>query len=76
MFLLKSKKTVMIALWAENDDLYSVVDQEYCREVVGENSGKVGTIVHQAMYGDSRGRSRIDTETNIVDMLLIKNCSM
>ena len=28
-----------------NDDLYSVVDQEYCREVVGENSGKVGTIV-------------------------------
>ena len=38
-----------------NDDSYSVVNQEYRQEVVGENSCKVGTIVHQAMYGDSRG---------------------
>ena len=58
-----------------NDDFYSAVDQQYHREVVGKDNDDVGTIAEKAMLGNSKGRSRVNTVADILDILLAKNRS-
>ena len=59
-----------------NDNAYSKVDQDYHREVIGENHLEEHSIVHHAMHVTSKGRSRIDTDTAIMDIVLAKYRTM
>ena len=56
----------------DDSDIYSSVDENYHRDVVGENSEQPGNSVVQALNGDVTELSRIYPSTDFVDTMLGK----